>query len=103
MKYIEWIIFTETWDAIQFARKEQVKDGKKTHLSKAHTLLSPEETSWRYNFGIELIHVSGFGVGAGVTLLFVRFLERGGDKCRDREAFGWDAGYVSGADVTSSS
>jgi len=44
---------------------------------------------------------SGFGVGAGITLLFVSFLERGaeflergaeflerGDKCRDREAFG---------------
>jgi len=30
--------------------------------------------------------VSGFGIGAGVRL-FVRFLERGGGKCRDREAF----------------
>jgi len=40
------------------------------------------------SFGIGFTHVSGFGVGARVTLLFVRFLERDGGKCRDREAFG---------------
>jgi len=32
---------------------------------------------------------SGFGVGAGVTLLSVRFLERDGGKCRDKGAFDW--------------
>jgi len=72
---------------IQFAQKEQVKNSKKTHLSQACALLSPEEASLMGNTALELIHVS-FEVGAGVTLLFVRFLERSSDKCRDREAFG---------------
>jgi len=39
-------IHIETWDMpIQFAQKEQVKDGKKTHLSQARALLSLKEAS----------------------------------------------------------
>jgi len=48
---------------------------------------------------IGLTHVSDFGIGAGVTLLFVTFFERGSGKCRDREAFGRDASYIGGTDV----
>jgi len=58
------------------------------HLSSV-CLLSPERLPWwGYGFEVGFTHMSGFGVGAEVSPLFVRFLERSNDKCRDRKAFG---------------
>jgi len=88
-------IHIEIWDMLfNFPRTNQNKEKKNTSEPSA-LLFKRGLLWWWYGFGIGLTHVSGFGIGAGVTLLFVRFLERGDDKCRDREAFGWDAGNVT--------
>jgi len=83
-------IHTEAWDMLfSLPRKNKSKTVKKTHLSQARTLLSLEETPlvgirfWNRTYP----HVRLWS-RSGVTLLFVRFLERGGDKCKDRGAFG---------------
>jgi len=68
---------------IQFARKEQVENDKK---DTSEPFYPERRLPWRrYGFRIGLTHVSGFGVRAGVTLLFVRFLERGGGKSAEIE------------------
>jgi len=61
--------------AIQFARKEQVKDDKKMHEPSAHPFILREGFLGGDMTLESDLPVSGFGVGAGVTMLFVRFLE----------------------------
>jgi len=73
--------------AIQFARKEQVKDGKKTASEPSARPFIP-----RGGFLGDTVLESDLptcpALESGVTLLFIRFLERDGDKCRDREVLG---------------
>jgi len=74
---------------IQFCpERTNRKTEKGTSEPNAHPFAQRRLSSRGYSFGIGLTHVSGFGIGAEITLLSVRFLERGGSKCRDRGAFG---------------
>jgi len=81
-------------------QKGQVEKQKKTHLSQIRSFM-PRGGPLGGGTVLES-DLPSFGIRTRVTLLSVRFLERSGGKCRDRGAFGWDADYVSGADITPS-
>jgi len=75
--------------AIQFIQKEQVENDKKDAFEPSAHPFIPRGDS----FGRDTVLESDLSTCPALesessTLLFVRFLERGSGKCRDREAFG---------------
>jgi len=73
---------------IQFCpEKDKSKNRRKSISEPNRAFLSPEETPlmgfWNRTYPCDLRALE-----SGVTVLFVRFLERGGGKCKDKEAFG---------------
>jgi len=83
-------IHNETWDMLfNLSGTNKSKTRKRTKRTYLSAPFYPQRSFLDGDTALESdLSTSGFGVGAEVILLFVRFLERGDDKFRDREAFG---------------
>jgi len=83
-------IHNETWDILfnlSGTNKSKMRKRTKKYPSELSVHSFIPRGAFLTGFGVGF--TPGFRVRAGVTPLFVRFSERGDEKCRDREEFGW--------------